>query len=99
MANLTFRLDSAEGVWYSEFTVTDDYNIHIELPEEATRKMRVLQKGQANERYALALSYEPSKPIPESEVVDLDFSHGVYPKMIRIEVFNQPIKASYTLSE
>lgn len=99
MANLNFTFDETEGVYYSEFTVTEDYHLHIEVAEDAKRGMRVLRKGRASDRYALAYENFPPTALQESEIFDGFHTGGIYPLMFRIETMAIPTVAYYNYAE
>lgn len=85
------------GNWFAEFTATKDYNLHIEVAEESERGVRILQKGSSDENYALAHEHFPAKALQESETFDMDFQHGIYPKLIKVECVSQPTKATLNM--
>lgn len=87
-----------EGLFAYEFDASADYNLHIEVDDmEGKRGVRVLQKGDEDENYALAYEFFPNKALQESEIFDMDFQHGIYPKKIRVEVFSEPIVAKLNM--
>lgn len=99
MAAQTLNFTQDNGSWIAEFTATNDYNLHIEVAEDAQRGVRVLQKGSSEQNYALAYEKFDDKAKQESETFDKDFKHGIYPKLIRIECVSQPAKAMLVMAE
>lgn len=81
-----------DNVWVTEFSVSADYNLHIEGVAEGD--VRIYQSGVEGAKYALVrgATLYPSY----GEVYDMDFSALLYPKYIRVECATEPTMAEVT---
>lgn len=92
MATLTF---SKKGnLWISEDTqVTNDYNLHIE--RSAVGRFEIEQKTTGTNFSACVL---PENVANNSGLtIDLDISHGIYPKTIRVTSYSEVKSAEITI--
>lgn len=81
-----------DNVWVTEFSVSADYNLHIEGVAEGD--VRIYQSGVEGAKHALVrgATLYPSY----GEVYDMDFSALLYPKYIRVECATEPTMAEVT---
>lgn len=78
--------------WQAEFTVTADFNLHIERP--ATGFMYLSQRTGDSGEYDTAHTLENGQ-----FVYDYDFTALVYPKSIKIVSEVEPTLARLTIAE
>lgn len=82
------------GVYVAEFSVTDDFNLHIEREESGY--LIVNQRTTAEGRYD---SIRGGSFNYDDPVVDVDFSFLVYPKQIQVVSKVLPTMAVVTVGE
>lgn len=92
MATLTFNLKN--GIYVAETTVNADYNLHIE--RVGGGRFNIYQRGAATGEYVSCVGLPTQLVYSAPKVIDWDFSHGVYPKYLRIESETQVTSAEIT---
>lgn len=86
--NITFNNIGNE--YYSEFTVEQDFNVHIEF--DYSTPLKFYQKSIDNGDYAEIKGLK----ITNNKVVDYDFIGAIYPKYIKIVSEVEPTLAIVT---
>jgi hypothetical protein len=81
---MTLTFNKQGDVYVGEFTVTEDFNLHIERKNRGI--FEVYQRGTNNGEYAFVRGGEFFHQL----VIDTDFSARVYPKHIKIIVNELP---------
>lgn len=92
MATLTFN--QQDGKYIAEATVNADYNLHIE--RVAGGRLNIYQRGAATGEYVDCVGLPTQLVYSAPKVIDWDFSHGVYPKYLRIESDTEVTTATLT---
>lgn len=86
--NITFN--NIDNEYYSEFTVEEDFNVHIEF--DYSTPLKFYQKSIDNGDYAEIKGLK----IINNKVVDYDFIGAIYPKYIKIVSEVEPTLAVVT---
>lgn len=86
-----FTFNEENGIFVSEFTVTKDFNLHIEKEESGFLfvQQRTSESGDYDSIKGADFPYEDM-------VVDYDFVGAIYPKHIRVVSKSYPKRAFIT---
>lgn len=89
--NITFN--NINNEYYSEFTVEQDFNVHIEF--DYSTPLKFYQKSIDNGDYAEIKGLKTTN----NKIVDYDFIGAVYPKYIKIVSEVEPTIAIVTFAQ
>lgn len=91
--NLEFKKNGS--VWYAEFQVNSDFNIHLE--RQAEGRLYIAQRTTSEggfDNVTLPIGVN----VNTGMVFDCDFSALVYPKTIRVESYSEVLSGTVTES-
>lgn len=92
MAALEFTKQGENYI--AETTVNGDYSLHLERTGDG--KFMIYQKSTADGQYVSCTGIPENMVYYAGKVIDYSFSHGVYPKYIRIESGSEVTKGELT---
>lgn len=92
MAALVFTKQGEKYI--AETKVNADYSLHLERTGDGN--FMIYQKSTADGQYVSCTGIPTSMVNHAGKVIDYSFSHGVYPKYIRIESGSEVTKGELT---
>lgn len=82
MATINLEFKKNSSVWYAEFQVNSDFNIHLERADYG--RVSILQRTTSEGNFE-SVVLPGSLAYNAGTTIDCDFSALVYPKTIRVE--------------
>lgn len=95
MATINLEFKKNSSVWYAEFQVNSDFNIHLERDNYG--RVSILQRTTSEGNFEPVV-LPGSLAYNAGTTIDCDFSALVYPKTIRVESDSEVLSGTVTES-
>lgn len=95
MATINLEFKKNSSVWYAEFQVNSDFNIHLERDNYG--RVSILQRTTSEGNFEPVV-LPGSLAYNAGVTIDCDFSALVYPKTIRVESDSEVLSGTVTES-
>ena len=95
MATINLEFKKNSSVWYAEFQVNSDFNIHLERDNYG--RVNILQRTTSEGNFEPVV-LPGNLAYNAGTTIDCDFSALVYPKTIRVESYSEVLSGTVTES-